>query len=114
MRLKAERAAEEKRLEEDFKGKLMAKFAEDERLEQMAQQKRRMREQEHKREVERLWQEKLAVYKAQREIELQEREKKMAEDAHHAAVIEAEKQRLLQEHAAVLAQHHPKAANSYK
>lgn len=55
MRLKAERAAEEKRLEEDFKQKLLAKFAEDERLEQMAQQKRRMREQEHRREVERLW-----------------------------------------------------------
>lgn len=55
MRLKAERAAEEKRLEEDFKQKLLAKFAEDERLEQMAQQKRRMRELEHRREVERLW-----------------------------------------------------------
>jgi len=37
MRLKAEREAEEKRLEEDFKSKLLAKFAEDERLEQMAQ-----------------------------------------------------------------------------
>lgn len=35
MRLKAERAAEEKRLEEDFKQKLLQKFAEDERLEQM-------------------------------------------------------------------------------
>jgi hypothetical protein len=35
MRLKAERAAEEKRMEEDFKTKLMEKFAEDERLEQM-------------------------------------------------------------------------------
>lgn len=55
MRLKAERAAEEKRLEEDFKLKLLQKFAEDERLEQMNQQKRRMRELEHRREVERLW-----------------------------------------------------------
>lgn len=33
MRLKAERQAEEKRLEEDFKQKLLQKFAEDERLE---------------------------------------------------------------------------------
>ncbi len=33
MRLKAERAAEEKRLEEDFKVKLLQKFADDERLE---------------------------------------------------------------------------------
>ena len=35
MRLKAERAAEEKRIEEDFKQKLLEKFAADERLEQM-------------------------------------------------------------------------------
>ena len=35
MRLKAERAAEAKRLEEDFKQKVLAKFAADERLEQM-------------------------------------------------------------------------------
>ncbi len=80
MRLKAERAAEEQRMEDEFKQKLMEKFAEDERLEQMNAQKRRMRELEHKREVERLWQEKLAIYKAQRELELQERAAKQAEE----------------------------------
>ena len=42
-------------MEEEFKRKLMEKFAEDERLEQMNAQKRRMRELEHKREIERLW-----------------------------------------------------------
>lgn len=77
MRLKAERAAEERRLEEDFKQKLLQKFAEDERLEQMNAQKRRMRELEHKREIERLWQEKLAIYRAERELELQERERSL-------------------------------------
>lgn len=35
MRLKEERAAEERRMEQEFKQKLMQKFAEDERLEQM-------------------------------------------------------------------------------
>lgn len=35
MRLKAERAAEERRMEDEFKQRLMSKFAEDERLEQM-------------------------------------------------------------------------------
>lgn len=53
--LKAEKAAEEQRMEDEFKVKLMQKFAEDERLEQMNAQKRRMRELEHKREIERLW-----------------------------------------------------------
>ena len=49
-------------MEDEFKRKLMEKFAEDERLEQMNAQRRRMRELEHKREVERLWQDKLAMY----------------------------------------------------
>jgi len=55
MKLKEERKAEELRMEEEFKRKLMEKFAEDERLEQMNAQRRRMREQEHKRQVEKLW-----------------------------------------------------------
>ena len=51
-------------MEEDFKRRLMEKFAEDDRLEQLNAQKRRMKELEHKREIESLWQEKLAVYRA--------------------------------------------------
>jgi hypothetical protein len=42
-------------MEDEFKIKMSEKFAEDERLEQMNAQKRRMRELEHKREIERLW-----------------------------------------------------------
>ncbi len=98
MRLKAERAAEEKRMEEIFTAKLMQKFAEDERLEQMNDQKRRMREQEHKREIERLWAEKLAVYHAQRELEMQEVAAKKAEEARIRDLVEKEKARLLAEH----------------
>lgn len=76
MRLKEERKAEELRLEAEFKEKLMAKFAEDERLEQMNAQKRRMREQEHKRDIEKIWNERLQVFQAQRAIEEQERQQK--------------------------------------
>jgi len=54
----------------------------------MAQQKRRMREQEHRREVERLWQEKLAIFKEQRAMELAERDAKIAEERHQADIIE--------------------------
>merc|ERR1719252_336584 len=39
--------------EERFRAELLAKFAEDDRLEQMSAQKRRMRIEDHKREVER-------------------------------------------------------------
>lgn len=75
-------------MEDEFKQKLFQRFAEDERLEQMNAQKRRMREQEHKREIERLWQEKLAVFQAQRELEYQEFNSKKEEEARMRAVIE--------------------------
>ncbi len=100
-------------MEEDFKRKLMDKFAQDERLEQMNAQKRRMKELEHKREIEKLWQEKLAVYRAQREIELEERRLQEEEAKRKMAIIEMEKERLLREHGQVLSQYHPKAATVY-
>jgi len=54
-------------MEEEFKIKMAQKFAEDERLEQMNAQKRRMREAQHKREIDRLWQAKLGVLREARE-----------------------------------------------
>ena len=68
----------------------------------MNAQKRRMRELEHKREIERLWQEKLVIYKAQREAELQEQEFKRQEEERQRSIIAQEKERLLAEHAAIL------------
>ena len=47
-----------------------------------------MREMEHKREVERLWQEKLFIYKEQREIELRERDAKITEEQRVQSIIE--------------------------
>ena len=75
-------------MEEEFKIKMAEKFAEDERLEQMNAQKRRMRELAHKREIERLWQEKLAVYREQREQEWDERKMKQEQDHVERGVIE--------------------------
>lgn len=113
MKLKAERQEEERRMENEFKIKMAEKFAEDERLEQMNAQKRRMRELEHKREIERLWQEKLSVYRAQREQEWEERRYQEEQEALQRQVIEQEKNRLLQEHASILGQFNPKAASQY-
>ena len=47
-----------------------------------------MRELEHKREIERLWKEKLAVYHAQRELEMQEVAAKKAEEARIRELVE--------------------------
>ena len=75
----------------------MQKFAEDERLEQMTQQKKRMVEAQHKRDVEELWQQKLVIYKAQRDQELAEMEAKVVEEARIQVLVEEEKARLLAE-----------------
>lgn len=64
----------------------------------MNAQKRRMRELEHKREIERLWQEKLEVYRAQREMELEEKRIQEEEERRKKAIVEMEKERLLREH----------------
>lgn len=64
----------------------------------MNAQKRRMREQEHKREIERLWQDKLEIYRAQREIELEEKRVKEEDERKKRLFIEMEKERLLREH----------------
>ena len=61
-----------------------------------------MREQEHKREIEQLWQEKLAVYRAQREMELEEKRVKEEEEQKKKMFVEMEKERLLKEHGMVL------------
>jgi hypothetical protein len=68
----------------------------------MNAQKRRMRELEHKREIERLWQEKLAVYRAQREQEWEEKRVKEEQDYIQREIVEREKQRLLQQHSDIL------------
>jgi len=51
-----------------------------------------MKELEHKREIERLWQEKLAVYRAQRELEIAEKRAQEEEAQRKLAVIEMQKQ----------------------
>jgi hypothetical protein len=79
----------------------------------MNAQKRRMREQDHKREIERLWQDRLQVYQVQREIEEQERISKKNEELRQMSIVQMEKERLLAEHAAILQQHHPKASAMY-
>lgn len=50
---------------------MMTKFAEDDRLEQMNAQKRRMKQIEHRREVERLLEERRKMYEEQVEREME-------------------------------------------
>jgi hypothetical protein len=53
--MKADRRQDEAKLEEEYKTNMLTKFAQDSKLEQMIQSKRRMKELEHKKEVEKMW-----------------------------------------------------------
>lgn len=62
--MQAERAAREKAEEDEFRRQTMEKFAEQDRLEQMNAQKRRLKVAQHAREVERLIQQKREMFEA--------------------------------------------------
>lgn len=62
--MQAERMAREKEEEDEFRRQTMERFAEQDRLEQMNAQKRRIKVAQHAREVERLIQEKRAMFEA--------------------------------------------------
>lgn len=50
-------------LQEQFKIRMLERLAEQEKLDQMAREKKRMKQQEHKRQVERLWKIKLEQFR---------------------------------------------------
>ena len=56
----------EQREEDEFRKQMMAKFAEDDRIEQMNAQKRRLKQLEHKREVEKLLEDRRAQFARER------------------------------------------------
>ncbi len=109
MQVKEARRREEEKLENEFKKKLIEKFAEDERLEQYNAIKRKQKELDYKKEVkfcliqiERQWQEKLRQYQLQREQELNELETLRREEMSKRELIEREKERLIRENEDIL------------
>merc|ERR1712070_878752 len=72
--VKAARLAKEREEEQQFRDAMLQKFAEEDKLEQMSAQRRRMKQEEHKREVERLMEERRQSYEDQRAQEAAERE----------------------------------------
>merc|ERR550537_273841 len=91
MQLKEEKKALEQEEEERFRKQLLAKFAEDDRIEQLNDQKRRMKIQEHKREVERFLGERRKLYEANRQAELEEVERAKEEEEKRLLFIEEER-----------------------
>ena len=87
---------------------MMAKFAEDDRIEQMNANKRRMKQLEHKRAVEQLIEQRKSQFAADRERELDERREEERMENFRKQIIEEERQKLLQEHAMRLLGYLPK------
>lgn len=103
MRMQAE--AEE---EDEFRRQMLAKFAEDDRLEQMNAQKRRMKQLEHKRAVEALIEDRRKQFEADRQREVDSKREEERLQQVRRQIIEDERQRLLKEHATKLLGYLPK------
>jgi hypothetical protein len=101
-RLKMEKLKQQEEEEQEFRKRMLEKFAEDHRIEQMNAQKRRLKVQEHKREVERLLEERRQMYEAEKAAELQDQEEEGRRAAALRQLIEQERQRILQEAAGKL------------
>jgi len=94
--------------EEKIRNILLAKFAEDDRIEQMHEHKRRMKIEEHKREAKRQLEARREAYATQREAERDEERNLRSDEADRQIIIDAERKKLLREHAIPLRDFLPK------
>ncbi|KAM9366973.1 LOW QUALITY PROTEIN: zinc finger protein 280C-like [Symphorus nematophorus] len=108
MAFKEMRRQAEKEEEDAFRKITMAKFAEDDRIEQMNERKRRMKQLEHKREVEKLLEDRRRQHEADRELEAKEKAIEQEQELLRRQIVEEERQRLLKRHATKLLGYLPK------
>ncbi|RLW03520.1 hypothetical protein DV515_00006309 [Chloebia gouldiae] len=85
--------------EEALRQRILAKLAEEDRIEQLNAQKRRMKQLEHKMAVEKILEDRRKQCIAEKERELEERELEKRRQESIRAIIEEERQKLLKEHA---------------
>uniref|UniRef100_A0A3Q3XF62 Meiosis-specific nuclear structural protein 1 n=1 Tax=Mola mola TaxID=94237 RepID=A0A3Q3XF62_MOLML len=108
MAFKEMRQQAEREEEEAFGRTMMAKMAEDDRIEQMNARKRRMKQLEHKREVEKLIEDRRRQREADMEREAQEKALEEEREAQRRRIVEEERQKLLKRHATKLLGYLPK------
>ncbi|MED6233907.1 hypothetical protein ATANTOWER_018955 [Ataeniobius toweri] len=99
---------QEKEEEEAFRKTMMAKFAEDDRIEQMNDRKRRMKQLEHKHEVEKLMEDRRRLREAEKELEAKAKATEQEKEAQRRQIIEEERLKLLKLHATKLIGNIPK------
>ena len=101
-KLKEEKKRKEEEEEKDFKKKLLDKFKEDERLEQMSIARRKQKELDYKVEIEKQWTLKLEQYKKQKEYELMELQRQQQDELRKRELVEYEKMKLIKENEEIL------------
>ena len=87
---------------------MLAKFASDDKIEQMNAQKRRMKQLEHRRAVEALIDDRRKQFEAEKANEMREIDEENERQRIRQKIIEEERQKLLQEHATKLLGFMPK------
>lgn len=97
---------EKKRLEleeeKEFKRRLLEKFKEDEKLEQFNMNRRKQKELDYKKEIEKQWTLKLEQYKQQKEFELRILQQQKEQEQIQREFIESEKLKLIKENEEIL------------
>merc|ERR1711920_557774 len=108
MKMKEEKAAAAREEEDKIRAALLKKFAEDDRIEQMNENKRRLKVEAHKREAQRLIELRREKYEQERENEREAEAALREQESKRQVVIEEERRRLIAEHAAELRDFLPK------
>lgn len=107
---KARQTEKRQQEEDEFRKNLMEKFAKDDHIELISEQKRRMKIEEHKREAQRLIEVRRAIDEQQRAEEWAKEEQFRQEELRRQVVIEEERRRILQEEAPDLFEFLPKGS----
>ena len=98
----------EKEIDEKYRQMMLDKFAEDDRIEQMNAQRRRMKKEEHKRSVQILLEERRRKRQEEKMNKMEELREQQNEDRERNQIIEEERMRILQENIEKLVGHIPK------
>jgi len=109
---KKQREEKEKAEEEKYKQMMLEKFANDDKLEQMNAQRRRMKKEEHKRAVQHLLEERKMKREAEKGQDVEQSKEKEREEEETQKIIEEERMRLLQQNIDRLVGHIPKGVLS--
>eukprot|EP00210_Caulerpa_lentillifera_P004150 g3956.t1 len=97
LKFKSEQEEKRKQEEAEFRSKMLTQFAEEDKIDQLNAQKRRQKQIQHRRDVERMIQERRMAWNKQKELEEQEEQARRAAEQQKAELIEHEKTRLLME-----------------